>query len=181
MTKPKMLPDAERLRDILDYDPESGTLSWRARPRKTVRSNRRGIGNTRWAGKPAGSTHSSGHRNISIDGERYFAHRVIWKWMTGEEPEFEVDHADTDKANDRWSNLRLATHSQNSINRPIRPDNTSGARGVDWNKAKGKWRVRIHADGRCHSVGYFVDLESARAAYAKAAAGLHGEYARIKA
>lgn len=66
MTKPKPLPDAAFLRECLSYDPLTGMLTWRKRPRHHFPSEpAHGTWNTRWAGRPAGFTHSSGHKRGS--------------------------------------------------------------------------------------------------------------------
>jgi hypothetical protein len=69
--------------------------------------------------------------------------------MTGEYPDrkFEMDHKDRDRSNNRFSNLRLATTSQNQANVGLRKDNISGFKGVSWEKAQNKWRATIAAGG----------------------------------
>ena len=91
----------------------------------------------------------------------------------------EVDHANGDTLdNRRKTNLRFATHAQNCKNRRKKSDNTSGAKGVHWNKELRKWRARIMADGKRVLIGDFADLEAARAAYNRRATELHGAFAR---
>jgi AP2 domain/HNH endonuclease len=94
-------------------------------------------------------------------------------------PHLEVDHKDGDGLdNRRSSNLRLATSAQNRHNQRISSDNTSGVKGVHWNKNSNKWRVQIMLNGKRKHLGYFNERELAATAYARASAELHGEFGR---
>lgn len=179
MTKANPLPDHAYLQALLAYDLNTGILTWRPRPPELfAHMSTYRLWNARFAGKPAGYLHTSGHINVDIGDQRTFAHRVIWKLMMGEDPPDEIDHRDTNKANNRWGNLRVSTHTQNSQNRALRSDSTSGFRGVGWHKGKGKWRVRIYINGKCKSLGYYDNIEPATAAYSAAAAKAYGEFYR---
>lgn len=72
-----------------------------------------------------------------------------------------VDHRDRDKLNNQRSNLRLATDGQNRQNQGLRSDNTSGYRGVSWDKRNGKWRASAMLNRRCRNLGRFVRLSDA--------------------
>lgn len=103
---PKPLPSQKVLRDLLDYDPETGVLTWKVRPLTYCKSEKtRDAWNRRWAGKPAlASKLESNYPAGILLGKVYRADRVIWKWMTGKEP-FRVIHRDDDPQNGRWENL----------------------------------------------------------------------------
>jgi len=90
----------------------------------------------------------------------------------------EVDHVDGDRANNKIENLRLATVPQNRMNRRKSKANTSGRKGVSWNKASKKWVAYIKAHGKRKHLGFFECLEEAHAAYRKAADEMHKEFAR---
>ena len=92
--------------------------------------------------------------------------------------ETDIDHIDCDGLNNRRSNLRLATRSQNNQNARLRANTTSGFKGVSWNKRKHKWDVRIRLNGCQKFLGYFQTKEEAAAAYDRAAIELFGEFAR---
>jgi hypothetical protein len=100
---------ANRLREVLDYNSETGVFTWRValRPRMKI-------------GTVAGWLDERGYRRVRIDARPYLAHRLAWLWMTGEWPSGRLDHRDGDPGNNCWSNLREAMQSQNSANSSIR-------------------------------------------------------------
>src|SRR5215467_8628570 len=99
--------DATRVREVLDYDFETGRFTWRVkRTRVTV-------------GDLAGCL-DAGRYKIRISGRNYWAHRLAFLWMTGEWPQGEVDHKNGNPTDNRWSNLRDATRPQNQHNRGVR-------------------------------------------------------------
>jgi hypothetical protein len=91
----------------------------------------------------------------------------------------DVDHRDGDGLNNRRSNIRLATPSQNMSNHGPHKQNTSGYKGVTWNKARSKWVAQISFNRRNIGLGYFTEKEKAIEAYRNAASVLHGEFARF--
>ena len=104
-----------------------------------------------------------------------FMHRVI----IGATKDQEVDHIDRDRLNNRMSNLRIVTSSQNKMNQNIRKDNTSGFKGVTWDKDRDKWMVSINKDRRRMFIGRYRDLHEAAMAYNEAAVKLFGKYANL--
>lgn len=100
---------------------------------------------------------------ISINGVLYKAHRLAWLYMTGEWPPEEIDHISRDSTDNRWSNLRLATHSQNTINRTSFERKSPYPRGVQ--KHGIKFRARTKINGRDVLIGVFKTPEEAEAAY----------------
>jgi len=162
-----MKPDAERIRELLAYDPLTGMFIWRVSPSRNT---------------PAGSVAGAdcdGYRLIRVDGGRYKAHQLAWLYMTGEWPSCQVDHKDTDRSNNSWENLRLATTSQNKANMGKRADNTSGYKGVRWYPQTKRWVAQIGFQGRSKTIGYFPTPEDAHAAYCQEAKRLFGEFARF--
>jgi hypothetical protein len=96
----------------------------------------------------------------------------------GEIPEgYLVDHEDTNPSNNRIGNLRLATHSANSHNANLRPDNTSGFKCVSWCKTQEKWHVGIELFSKCYNLGYYSKIEDAVAAAKNGRERLHQEFA----
>lgn len=106
---------------------------------------------------------------------RIWMHRIICETPEG----LETDHVNGDGLDNRRNNLRPATTSENQYNQGLSCANTSGAKGVCWDKKSGKWRASIKIAGRLQYLGLFSDINSARAAYASASAKLHGEFGRV--
>jgi len=98
--------------------------------------------------------------------------------MTGEWPKGEIDHIDLDRANNKWENLREATHSENSANRRVRSDNILGLKGVAFDKTRGEYRAYIGVNGKRIHLGYSDCPAAAHMAYVVAANKAFGEFAR---
>jgi hypothetical protein len=165
---------AEYVRSILDYNPETGVFTWRWRSDAQTRWN------THYAEQVAGSKNSNGYIIIHIGDRRYRAHRLAWLIATNAWPKNLIDHIDMDRSNNRLSNLREATHSQNKANRCKPSHNKSGYKGVSWSRTTNKWLAQIVVDGRPIPLGRFDDVEEAAMAYAKAAREIYGEFSRIE-
>ncbi|WP_425394996.1 HNH endonuclease [Aeoliella sp.] len=89
-----------------------------------------------------------------------------------------VDHISGDGLDNRKCNLRVVTHAQNMSNRTRRTDNKSGLKCVWWRSDKRKWQPQIVANGKKHFLGYFDNPIAAALAYDRAAAELHGDFAK---
>lgn len=159
-----------RLKELLHYDPETGVWTWLV--------NRPGRGAK--AGDHPTHKEGSGYIQFSVDGKNYRSNRLAWLYMAGEWPPGLVDHEDLDRTNDRWSNFRLATSSQNKANGTVYANNLIGIKGVSRvGKMKSKpFRARIQVEGRPKHLGYFETEEGANAAYMVAAEKYFGEFAR---
>jgi hypothetical protein len=162
------LPDQPTLRRLLDYDPETGELRWRARSSDLFAADAvRGrdvacrTWNRRYAGKPAfGKIDNHGYRAGKLFHVSRTAHRIIWKWMTGEEPP-EIDHINGDRTDNRWFNLRSVTTSLNRMNQRQSARNRSGVTGVHFEAAKGKWVACMQVSGRRFNLGCFDRFDDA--------------------
>jgi hypothetical protein len=166
-----MTLDQERLRELLHYDPETGVFTWLVAPNRRIRVGQQA--GTAWEGRGVS------YIDIKIDGQRYRAHRLAWLYMTGEWPPDETDHRDCDGLDNRWPNLREATSTQNKANTRRRRDNTSGFKGVTFNKRDRRFQARIKAGDRERHLGCFDTAEEAYAAYCAAAKEHFGEFARV--
>jgi hypothetical protein len=117
---------------------------------------------------------------MQLDGHRYYLHRLAWYYVYGQWPERDVDHINGDPSDNRITNLRLATQTQNNANARRRRDNTSGFKGVTWNRARRKWMAQIDYGGDHFYLGLFTKIEAARAVYAAKSLELFGEFARAE-
>lgn len=155
-----------RLREMVTYAPETGEFRWRfGRPGAS-------------AGAAVGTTRPDGYVKICIDGIQVLAHRAAWAHVTGEWPEHEIDHKNLNPSDNSWDNLRPAERWQNHANRPAYKNNTSGFKGVSWQKARSMWQAQISHRDRNYSLGVYPTREEAHAVYVKAAAALKGEFGR---
>lgn len=163
-----MRPSIDRLREVLDYNPETGMLTWRISPAPHVK-----------AGDVAGSRTTKGYINLRVDGCQIQAHRVIFAMVKGFWPAFDVDHKDGDTTNDRWLNLRGATRSKNVANSRLSKRNNLGLKGVS-RHGKNGYRAKIKINRREICLGTFTTPEAAHAAYMTKAKQLFGEFARAE-
>ena len=102
----------------------------------------------------------SGYDYVRVNKKLHRVHRLIWCMFYGYEPS-EIDHINRNRADNRIENLREVSRSQNNYNHPMRTDNTSGVRGVSWNKIKNKWRVYINVEKQRLELGHFTDFDLA--------------------
>lgn len=157
---------AERLRSLLRYDPDTGLFHCLVRR----------VGSQAKVGDVVGSVGVGGYIVIRMDNAYYYGHRLARLYMTGEWPPRHVDHINMCRADNRWSNLRDATPSQNHANTRASRSGTSGFKGVS--ACRDKWQAHIRIDGRKAHLGTFATREEAHAAYAAAAPLVYGEFAR---
>lgn len=152
-----------RLKQLLHYNPASGVFTRLTRPAQCVQ-----------IGDIAGCQTTYGYLVFRCNGKLYFAHRLAFLYMTGKFPLGDTDHIDCVKSNNQWSNLREATRSQNNQNvKILRRNNTSGYRGVSWNKALKKWQARICLHGKEKFLGLYTSPEEAHQAYLTAKMSLY--------
>jgi len=167
MPKAKPLPDIATLYQILEYDPVYGIFIWiESRPKCKK-------------GSVAGSLNKDGYIYICINGIRYTAQRLAWLFFYNEDPGIkQVDHINGDKVDNAIKNLRLATQAENMRNRTYHKRNKLKIKGVSYHATKRKYVAKICIDYKSIHIGYFDTPELAHMAYCKAAAELHGEFAR---
>jgi hypothetical protein len=161
-----MMITQSELKQVLEYNPETGLFTWK----KTV--NTRAV-----IGSIAGWNINEGYIQISIYGKKYRAHRLAYLYMTGNFPENFIDHINHIKDDNRWTNLRDATNSQNQVNRLKLKNNTSGYKGVCWHKHHKKWSAQIMYMNKNIHLGKYTTPQEAYEAYKKKAIELYGEFA----
>lgn len=159
------LPPAEQLHALFNYDPEIGVLTWKERP-PTTPANK--IHNARDAGKPVGTLDTWGHRQVRVGGKLRLVARIVWKMMAGSDPIEQIDHINGLRDDNRWSNLREATATQNAWNRAPNSNNTSEhpcIYPINSKRASSKkFRLYMRLGGR-RTAKDFHTFEEARAAY----------------
>lgn len=158
--EPKLTQKA--LRKTLYYNPETGVFTWL----ETAECRR-------MRGKEAGCLCPDGYISISFAGKARKAHRLAFLYMTGREPDAEVDHINRIKTDNRWTNLREAKRAENLQNLWVRTDNKSGYSGVCWHKSTGKWQATLGVNGRIRHLGIFNTIDDAVAARVAAKSELH--------
>lgn len=162
------LPSQDELQRQLDYNSTNGELRWKIKR----------TGGTD-AGDLAGYISNQGYRVIKIGGRLRMAHRIAWAISYGDTPEdLQIDHINGNKSDNRLENLMLCSGAENCSNRAANSRNKSGYKGVYWWKARQTWRADIKSNGKHYYLGTFETPELAHMAYCKAAAELHGDFAR---
>jgi hypothetical protein len=155
----------KKLREMLDYDPENGFFRWKIRWKRVRIGQLAGVSGPRYA-------------RIMLGQRRFYAHRLAWLYVYGVWPQHEIDHIDGDRLNNRISNLREATSSENKRNTRKRSNNTSGFKGVSFDKSKKLWTAQIATNRKYIHIGRFKTPEAAYEAYCAAAERLHGDFAQ---
>jgi hypothetical protein len=157
---------AQRLRDLLHYNPETGIF--------TARADFVGKGCKRRAGDAVGSKHNRGYWQIRLAHKRFLADRLAWLYMTVACPNQAIDHINGVKADNRWVNLRDVSQFVNMQNLKRGMGNSaSGLLGVAWAARDAKWIAQINANGKHYHIGSYSTKEDAHIAYLSEKKRLH--------
>jgi hypothetical protein len=138
---------------LVEYDPETGILTWK--PRQSARFN------SKLAGKPAFNQMSKGYLTGRLGGRNYKAHRIAWAVYYGEWPTAQIDHINGSRSDNRITNLRAVTNSENGKNQRVRSTNKTGEPCVAWFPRDSKWWVKITVNRRQKHIGYFDTMVEA--------------------
>lgn len=156
-----------QLRHRLTYDPSTGHFTW-ANPNKY---------RPEYKGQLAGTLHKYGYVHISVDGKVYKAHRLAWLYIHGAWPLHHIDHINGQRADNRITNLRDVTMSQNAENRKqAREGHACGFLGVVWRARNKKYEARISIEKRYKYLGLYATAEEAHAAYLAAKRAGHRSF-----
>lgn len=151
---------ANRLRELLEYNANSGIFRWRLSRRKCGPHS------------IVGSKDDGGYLTVGIDGKTYRVHRLAWLYVTGAWPVNDIDHKNGIKDDNCWGNLRDVPRRINAENcRSARPTNTHGYLGAKIQKEG--FTASISSKGKRIYLGFFKDPQKAHEAYLEAKRRLH--------
>jgi hypothetical protein len=154
----------DKLKEYFDY--KDGNLFWKKQPASHIK-----------VGDVVGTINKRGYVQVKFLCKRFYAHRLIYFMFNGYFPQ-EVDHIDGNKTNNKIENLREATPAQNRHNRKISKNNTSGIKGVSWNKKENVWIAQCQVNKKNYFLGRYHDKEMARKIVQQFRNQHHHEYAR---
>lgn len=150
-------PDQETLdyiREFLSYDPETGLITWKKRPANRIQKGQR-----------AGGISGGGYESIRIKGRKIKTHHIAWFLYKNEWPDKSIDHINRVKTDNKISNLRLVSHSQNLANRGLLKNSSTKLTGVGFHKPSGLYQSRIALNKKRIPLGYFNSAKEAAQAY----------------
>ena len=157
------------LKKYLNYNPITGIFTWI----KLASINQIKIGSLAGA-----LIKRDGYIVIKINNKSYRAHRLAWLYMTGKWPNHFIDHINLNRADNKFSNLREATNKENCRNATLKKSNSSGYKGVHYNKKLKKWIAQASSDSLKRYLGLFETAELASEAYKNFAKIHHGKFYR---
>ena len=147
----------EHLKEILEYNIETGVLNWKEK------RNSRAL-----KGSRAGGLHPNGSIVIGINGKYYLAHRLAWLYVYGEFPKKNIDHINHNRTDNRIKNLRDVNNTENLRNCGLSCKNTSGYSGVSYSKTRRKWIASVKYNQKSIYIGgYDTPEEAAEGAISK--------------
>ena len=158
-------PSQETLNELFEY--RKGRLFW-----KISRGSRK-------AGTEVGTLTPFGYLQTKINRKLYLVHRLIFLMHHRYLPKI-IDHKDGVKTNNAIKNLREANVFNNQYNRGLPSNNTSGVKGVYWNKEKRRWKAKCNVNGKGYHIGYFTNIEESDKAVKVFRSQHHGNFAKHK-
>jgi HNH endonuclease len=156
----------DRAREVIDYNPLTGVLTWRVC-----------LSSRRHPGAVAGTIDHNEYRRVRIDRKKYLAHRLAWLLTTGEWPRDQLDHINGDRDDNRIANLREVSQSQNQCNARQRRTSKAPYKGVSLHRS-GKWAAQGGFAGSKRHLGLFDTPEAAHARYREVAQKAFGAFWR---
>jgi len=155
----------ETLKQLISYNPETGEFT------------RLKSAGGRDKDTKAGSIMNTGYLEVGVNGERWLGHRLAFLYMEGKVPDY-IDHKDSDRSNNIWSNLRACTQAQNLANTIPRKNTITGIKNVGIHKASGLYHVTLWSNNKLAHSSYHKDIELAALVAEEARNKYHGEFAR---
>ena len=160
--------DQATVKELFDYDPDTGNLLYRYNPRGTDKRH----------GDPAGTSQPTGYLQVMVSRRRYYIHRLVWLWHHGYMPKrpMVIDHIDRDPTNNRIENLREVHTRENTCNTDYsKTRSETGYRGVCYLSDRDKYLAYCHQEGKRVFIGHFDDPHSAAEAYNRKIIELRGD------
>lgn len=152
----------DRLKKLLDYDPELGIFTRKVARKKSL------------IGKVSGYKNPDGYLRIKIGAKTYLAHRLAWLFVYGKFPDNDIDHIDHNSVNNRISNLRDVSHTENMQNQvSAHANGSTGLLGVSYRKDRNTYKAIISLNGKQKVLGHFKTAPEAHAAYVSAKRVIH--------
>lgn len=152
--KNEKLLNQKQIQKLLNYNSDTGVFKWKIK-RKNLFD------------KKAGCLCKDGYIIIKINQISYRAHRLAWLYVYGKFPDKYIDHINRIKDDNRICNLRDVNHSINCHNIKLQKDNTSGYKGICWDKQMKMWKARISFNNKRINLGYYNDIKDAIKIYNK--------------
>jgi hypothetical protein len=151
----------ERLRFLMDYDPDTGLFTRKVKVKHQP------------AGAIVGTSGTRGYLQCNIDGKPYKLHRLAWLYVHGEWPADQIDHINHITSDNRLCNLRVVSCAENHQNRARKTNSASGYLGVTWHKRDRRWQAHLEVNGKAIHLGSYQDLDLAVAARKQAELKFH--------
>ena len=153
----------EYLKTLLLY--KNGKFYWKLNKSNSIKK-----------GQESGCNHNKGYRSIKIDGKSYLVHRLVYLYHNGFVPKF-IDHIDGNRSNNEINNLRETNKSTNNWNSKMNTKNSSGVKGVSWDKRRNKWIAQCRVYKILYYIGAYDDLSDAKIEITKFRELNHKEFA----
>ena len=166
----------KRLKERVNYNPDTGIFTWKARLLNEFKSEiNMNKFNSQLLDNPVGTKKNDGYLILLIDGKSYRLHRLAWLYVYGVMPDSDIDHINSVRDDNRICNLRQATRSENmqNLKKAMINNKSSGLLGVSYDKKLQKFYSRIGIKGKRKYLGFFKTPEEAHAAYLNAKRELH--------
>ena len=127
------------------------------------------------------STHQDGYKQLNLKNnekwKKFYIHRLVAKaFLENPDEKPKVDHIDNNPSNNNAKNLRWATSNENGFNQGKRINNTSGFKGVSFNKKANKYEARININGKTKYLKHYETPEEASEKYEIKAKEIHGDF-----
>lgn len=158
-TMTKNILTQEVLKELIDYNPDTGIFTWLYRDRKYFKwDGSWKTFNTVYPGEIAGCENPHGYLLIGIFDKIYQAHRLAFLYQEGINPPEEVDHINGARGDNSWANLRLASRTDNARNMKVSSRNKTGVIGVCWDRSREKYKISICANSKSVELGRLDDF-----------------------